>query len=52
MYEAPEIYEEPTPGQCYCHLIRHHPHGGPNELCHVCQEELNALIEEEERIAA
>ncbi len=62
-FEAPQIYEEPVAGECYCHLLHHHPHGGPNELCEVCKTELdeliNARLEEEplrwqqdERIAA
>jgi hypothetical protein len=33
--------EAPAPGECFCHLIRCHPHSSYDELCDVCREEFD-----------
>jgi hypothetical protein len=40
-FEAPEIHEEPQPGQCYCHLLQ------GRTLCAVCEEEYIGIRAEE-----
>ena len=38
--EEPEIAEAPAAGECFCHLLE-----SVNDLCEVCQIELNAYID-------
>jgi hypothetical protein len=49
-WEAAQPLEGPAPGECYCHLVQTSLHAGPNELCHVCRQELNALIDADEEL--
>ena len=32
-----EVYPRPAAGECYCHLMKGHPHASMNDVCDICK---------------
>jgi hypothetical protein len=44
--------EAPALGECFCHLLKGHPHASLNDVCSVCQGDYEAWAVQQDQAAA
>jgi hypothetical protein len=44
--------EAPARGECFCHLLKGHPHASLNDMCSVCTQDYEAWALQQDQAAA